>query len=427
MVTDILIRDCIVNGKKNSILIEDNKIIDIGKIKGDFDRVIAGEDKVALSGIVNTHTHLAMTLLRGIADDLPLMKWLTGYIWPLEREHLNPEFCYVGSLLGCLEMIKSGTTCFVDQYFFEDSTVRAVKESGLRAILAQAIIDGDTPEYDAGGGVEIAEKFVKRNLNDSLIKPAFGPHAPYTCGKETLLEVKELAKKYKVLIHIHISETKDEVRQIKGDTGMLPVEYLNKIGFLSSNVLAAHCVHLTGGEIKILRERGVGVSHNPVSNMKLGSGISPVPEMLNSKVSVSLGTDGCASNNNLDMFEEMKMAALLHKVNLLDPEVLSAHQVVQMVTKNAYNSLGLNCGLDAGKVADIILIDFRKPHLTPRYDIDSHLVYAANGGDVDTVVVNGKILMENREVKTLNEEEILDNAKAIGMDLQDKIYKINTR
>ena len=415
---EILIENCIIQGrekKEKSILIEDNKIIKIGEIKGEFDYIIDGENKVAIPGLINTHTHTAMTMLRGIADDLPLDKWLNNHIWPYEAEHLDPEFCYIGSLLGCLEMIKSGTTCFFDLYFFEDSTFRAVEKSGMRAFLSQGILDFPTPEYKAGEAIDVAEKFIKKFKDkNERIKPALGPHAPNTCSKETLIETRELAEKYKLKIHIHISETKNEVEQIIKKTGMRPVEYLDDIDFLGNDVTAAHCIWLNDNEIKILKRKGVCVSHNQISNMKLASGIAPIPKMLDSGINVTLGTDGCASNNNLDMFEEMKTTALLHKVNLLDPTVMSAEKIIEMATTSAYRALDLNCGIEEGKLADLILIDLKKPHLTPLHNINSHIVYSANGSDVDTVIVAGKILMENREVKTLNEEEILEKAKEIA-------------
>ncbi|ODS37066.1 N-ethylammeline chlorohydrolase [Candidatus Altiarchaeales archaeon WOR_SM1_SCG] len=411
---EILIKNCIFKGKEQSILIENNKIKGIGKIKGEHDYVIDAKNKAVMAGIVNTHTHLAMTLLRGIADDLPLDEWLNNHIWPYEREHLNPEFCHVGSLLGCLEMLKSGTTCFFDLYFFEESTFKAVEKSGMRGFLSQGILDFPTPEYEAGEAIRTAKKFIEKfKGKNERIKPALGPHAPHTCSSETLIAVRNLANKHNLKINIHISETRDEVKRIIEKTGMRPVEYLNEIGFLGDDVTAAHCVWLNDNEIKILKEKGVCVSHNQVSNMKLASGIAPITKMIDAGVNITLGTDGCASNNNLDMFEEMKTAALLHKVSNLDPTKMPAKKVVEMATTNAYQALDLNCGIEEGKLADLILIDLKKPHLTPMYNFNSHVVYSAKGSDVDTVIVGGEILMENREVKTLDEEEILEKAKEI--------------
>ncbi len=409
---EILIKDCLIGGAEKSILVSDGKISEVGKPKT-TDYVINAKGMAALPGLVNTHTHLAMTMFRGMADDLPLSDWLNKHIWPAEGRYLGEEFCRTGSLLGCLEMIKSGTTCFADQYFFMDSTAEAVRESGLRAYLAQAVIDFKTPQYEAGDALKVAGRFLRSNPPDEMIKPMVGPHAPYTCCEETLIASKELAQKHAAMLHIHISETKSEAEQIKKEKGKRPVEYLDSIGFLGGNVLAAHCVYLNEHEIQLMKKNNTTISHNPTSNMKLASGVAPVAQMLAAGIPVTLGTDGCASNNNLDMFGEMRQAALLHKVAALDPTAVSARQALQMATTNAYKSLGLNLGLEVGRDADIILVDLKKPHLRPVHNIESHLVYSASGADVDTVIVAGKILMERRQVKTLNEDEILEKAEEI--------------
>jgi len=373
-----------------------------------------------LPGLINGHTHLAMVLLRGVADDMALMPWLETKIWPIEK-NLRAEDCYVGALLGCLEIIKSGTTCFADQYFFMENVARAVEEAGMRASLSYGIIElGDSKRRESE--LRAGEKLVKgcNGTAKGRISTMFGPHAAYTCSPECLIKVKELAKKYKVGIHTHISETQDEVKQITEKYGKRPVEHLDAIGFLGPEVLAAHCVWLTEKEIKILCDHGVKPVHNPVSNMKIACGIAPVPEMLAAGIPVALGTDGAASNNALDMFNEMKFAALLNKVGKLNPTVMPAQAVLEMATINGAIALGLEKeigSLEAGKKADIVLVDLKKPHLTPLHNVVSHLVYSAVGGDVDTTIVDGKILMQNTEVLVLDEDKVLDQAQKTSDDL----------
>lgn len=410
--------------KRGSILVEGDKIVSIGgEVRGSTEEVIDARGMVVLPGLINAHTHLSMTLLRGVADDMALMPWLETKIWPIER-HLRQEDVYSGALLGCLEMIKSGTTCFADQYFFMESVAHAVSDSGIRGVLAHGMIEADKPEK---GEAEIAasEKFVKacHGMAEGRVRTMFGPHAPYTCSPEFLIKVKELAAKYGVGIHIHISETKDEVELIKKKYGRRPVEHLDAIGFLGPRVLAAHCVWLNNGEITILKKRGVKPVHCPVSNMKIACGVSPVPEMLAAGVRVALGTDGAASNNALDMLNEMKFAALLNKVHKLDAEVMPAQSVLEMATINGAMALGLDSevgSLEAGKKADIVIVDMEKPHLTPMHNVISHLVYCAVGGDVDTVIVDGKILMRGRKVLSLDEQDVLNRAKKASMDLIDR-------
>ena len=410
--------------ERGSILVEGDKIVSVGEeVRGSAEEVIDARGKVVMPGLINAHTHLSMTLLRGLADDMALMPWLETKIWPIEK-HLRNEDVYAGALLGCLEMIKSGTTCFADQYFFMESVARAVTESGIRGVLAHGMIEAGKPDK---GEAEIvaSESFVKacHGMAEGRVRAMFGPHAAYTCSPEFLIRVKELAAKYRIGIHIHVSETKDEVELIQKKYGRRPVEHLDAIGFLGPEVLAAHCVWLNDGEIATLKMRGVKPVHCPVSNMKIACGVSPVPEMLHAGIWVALGTDGAASNNSLDMFKEMKFAALLNKVHRLNAEVMPAQSVLEMATVNGAAALGLSSevgSLEAGKKADIVIVDMEKPHLVPRHNVISHLVYSAVGSDVDTVIVDGKIIMSGRKVLSLDEQEVLNMAMEASRDLSER-------
>lgn len=424
----ILIKNAqILGGTVNngSVLIENDKIIEIND-KIDFshiDKVIDAENKILMPGMVNTHTHLSMSLLRGLADDLPLDTWLNEHIWPMEA-HLNGDYCYAGALLACVEMIKSGTTTFNDMYFFMDDVARAADEAGLRGILSHGMIDlGDEEKRKAE--FKESKRLIEEchDTADGRITVAFGPHSPYTCSKELLEGVRKEANKYGNHIHIHVAETEYEVQQVMGAHGKRPFEYLDEIGLLGEDVLAAHAVHLSPTEIEIVKKRGVKLSHNPASNMKLASGVSPVPEMLKKGICVSLGTDGAASNNNLDMLEEMKLAALLQKIHNMDPTYLTAQQTFEMATINGAHALGMKTDIgtiEVGKKADLILLDTKAPHLTPFRHPLSHLVYSASGSDVNTTICNGKILMENREVLSIPEAQIIEMSQNAAEEMLSK-------
>ncbi|ADL57700.1 amidohydrolase family protein [Methanothermobacter sp. KEPCO-1] len=409
--------------RRGSVLIEGNTIEEVSDAlsPGDADTVIDGHGKLLIPGLVNTHTHLSMTLFRGMADDLPLDRWLNDHIWPAEA-HLNGEYCHAGALLGCVEMIRSGTTAFNDMYFYMDDVARAVDEAGLRCVLSHGMIDlGDDDKMRA----EIREslRIIREchGMADGRIKVALGPHSPYTCSEELLRETARLAAEHGVGIHIHVSETENEVREVSEAHGMSPVEYLDSTGVLGPGTVAAHCVWLKENEMEILSERGVKVSHNPSSNMKLASGISPVPELMGRGVNVSIGTDGAASNNNLDMFEEMKTASLLQKVSLHDPTALPAMDVFRMATVNGAKALGVNSGLiEEGGLADIVVLNTRRPHLTPWRKPASHLVYSASGADVDTVICDGRILLLEGELKVLDEEYVMELAEGAAEELTSK-------
>ncbi len=402
--------------KDGAIGIIGNRIVEIGKI-GDIkgEEKIGGKNKIVMPGLINTHTHLSMTLLRGIADDMPLMNWLQEEIWPREA-NLTEKDCYYGALLGCLEMLKSGTTCFADMYFFMDGVAKAVEESGIRAALSYGILELDK---ETGKNMfNSARKFVKNWKDHDRIVPMYGPHTIYTCSEEMLLKVRETASKEKIGIHIHLNETEEEVENTKREKGKYPIEYLNDIAFLGSDVLAAHCVWLDNKEISILKEKDVKVSHNPISNMKLGSGISPVEKLLKNGVTVSLGTDGVASNNTLDLFEEMKVSALLQKTNSRDPTSMPVDTVIRMATSYGAKALNIDSGsIEIGKKADLIIINPKKPRLTPMHNIRSHVVYATHGDDVGSVIVDGKIVMRDGEVLTLNEEEVVEKTEEVARDL----------
>jgi len=400
--------------EKAYLIIEDDKITAIGLGQppaGNYEKRIDATNHLVLPGFINTHTHAAMTLLRGYADDLPLMEWLETKIWPLE-DKLCAEDAYWGSMLAIVEMIKSGTTCFSDMYFFMDQTARAVEETGIRAVLSRGMV-GVGPQADTA--LEESRTLVSdwSGRGQGRISFMLGPHAPYTCPPDYLHKVMRLADELKVGLHIHIAETKGECENIKQAYGRTPVAHLESLGLFQYPTIGAHCVHLTDEEIAILAQYKVGVAHNPESNMKLASGIAPVPQMLKAGIPVGIGTDGASSNNNLDMLQEMRSGALLHKVNHLDPTVLPAYQALEMATVNGARALRLeNLGtLAAGQKADIILVSLKEAHMIPRYDLIANLVYSAQASDVQTVIINGEIIMEDRVIKTFDEAEVLEQAK----------------
>ncbi len=403
------------------LIIEDAIIKEVGPGQaplGSYDKVIDGRDKLLMPGLVNTHTHAAMTLMRGYADDLPLMEWLENKIWPLEAK-LTADDVYWGSMLAILEMIKSGTTTFNDMYFFMEQTARAVKETGIRAVLARGLI-GVGPEAESGleESRELIEKW--HRAADERINFRLGPHAPYTCPPEYLKRVTALAKEYNVGIHIHIAETKGELEDIQRQYGKTPVGLMEEVGLIEIPTIAAHCVHMTPADITLLKNYEVGVAHNPESNMKLASGIAPVPEMLAAGIGVALGTDGASSNNNLDMLQEMRTCALLHKVNSMDPTVLPAYQAIEMATSYGARALGLGNEigrLQPGLKADLILISLNEAHMKPVHDVIANVVYSAQASDVDTVIINGQVIMENRNIATFDEKQVLEQAERAAKKL----------
>jgi len=380
---------------------------------------INASGSVVIPGLINTHTHAPMVMYRGLADDLPLQDWLTKYIFPAEAKTVSREMVRVGTQLAAVEMIQSGTTAYADMYYFEEEIARATKAAGLRGVLGQTLIDfpvADAKTFDEG--LARAEAFIKEFAADDLIVPAVAPHAPYTVSGEHLKAARALATKYSVPYIIHLAETKTEVSDMqKAHGGMTPVAYLDSLGALGPRTLAAHVVWATPEDIAILKARQVAVSHNPESNMKLASGVAPVPALLAAGVTVGLGTDGAASNNDLDMFEAMRMAAFLHKVQSTDPQVIPAATALEMATINGAKALGLETkigSLEAGKKADVVVVSMSSARQTPLYDPISHLVYATRGDDVRTVVVNGKVLMRDRRLTTLNEAAVIAAARKLA-------------
>jgi 5-methylthioadenosine/S-adenosylhomocysteine deaminase len=410
----VLINDGIISG----ILRNDEE----WKGPGSRTDIIDAKESIIMPGLVNSHTHAAMTLFRGLADDLPLKQWLFEKIFPAEARFLNPETVYRGSLLGCLEMIASGTTCVADGYFFQDETIRAVHESGLRGLIAQGVIDFPAPGVkDPKENLKVAREFIERWCGFSdLIMPGMFCHSPVTCSASTLKGASEISRELNAPLQIHLSETSEEVEEVIKTTGKRPVHYLDQLGVLDRNLIAAHAVHLDDGEIACLKEKGVRVVHLPESNMKLCSGLARIREMVKMGLKVGLGTDGCSSNNNLDLFCEMDTAAKLSKVFDLDPIGLDASTVIKMATSWGAFVLGLEKEigtLEVGKRADIIVVDTHQPHLCPIYDPLSAIVYSANGADVKDVIVDGRVLMKNREFTTLNPVEIMEKVKAISRNI----------
>ena len=406
------------------ILVSGGIIVEIGTVDQvkppthDRVNVIDAGHVIILPGLVNAHTHSAMTLFRGMADDLPLRKWLFEKIFPAEAEFLSPETVYWGALLGCLEMIASGTTCFLDGYFFQDQTVRAVHESGMRGLIAQGVIDFPAPGVpEPRENIKAALEFMERWSGFSdLITPGIFCHSPLTCSSKTLTKALEISSNYGVPLQIHLSETKEEVHGIIAKSGMRPARYLDQLGLTVPSLIAAHGVHLDPEEIRLLSRKGVKIAHVPESNMKLGSGVADVSGMIRSGLALGLGTDGCSSNNDLDLLREMDTASKLAKVFDMDPSSLKAREVLEMATTGGARLMGLEKEigtLEKGKKADIITVDLDRPHLCPLYDPVSALVYSANGADVKDVIVDGKVLMRNREFKTLDPDEIMARVREL--------------
>jgi 5-methylthioadenosine/S-adenosylhomocysteine deaminase len=376
---------------------------------------INGKHKVVFPGLINTHTHAAMVFFRGIADDLPLKEWLENHIWPLENKWLSRDFISDAVGLACLEMLKGGVTTYNDMYFYEDAAGKATKKIGMRAVLGAGILD--FPTKSARTSQECfanAESFIKDWRGDNLITPCIAPHSLYTCGTETLKKARRIADKYDVPIQVHLSETKWEVEEIRKRHGTMPVEYLESLGFLGGKVLAVHCVWLAGHEIDIFAKRRVGVSHCIESNLKLSAGIAPVVSMLKAGVKVTFGTDGAASNNDLNVLSEMSTAAKIHKAVSEDPTALDARTALLMATRWGAEVSGLGNitgSIEEGKAADLVMADLNKPHLMPLYNIYSHIVYSMRPSDVEMVMVDGKVVINGGKLTTADESEILQKTR----------------
>jgi 5-methylthioadenosine/S-adenosylhomocysteine deaminase len=390
-------------------------------------RTIDATGKAVIPGLINTHTHVPMSLFRGISDDLDLNDWLTKYIFPAEAKNVDEAFVRAGTRLGLAEMIRGGTTTYCDMYYFEDAIADETKKAGVRGVLGETIIDfpvADNKTFDQA--MAYSERYVRKWKNDPLIVAALAPHAPYTVSTEHLQAIKKLSDKLEAPILIHIAETKKERDDLLAQKGATPVNYLNRIGFLGERVIAAHTVFVTDDEIDILKNKGVGAAHNPQSNMKLASGTAPVPQMLRKDLPVGLGTDGAASNNDLDMWEEMDTAAKLHKLISGDPKTLTAEQAFEMATIRGARALDLEKitgSIERDKRADIVIVDLDSLHQTPMYNIYSHLVYATKASDVRTVIINGRIVMLDRALLTLDESAIKRVANAYRRKIINSLSK----
>ena len=415
-----------------AVVIKDGTIVAVGpseslKSKFKAKETINANGKIVMPGLINTHTHAAMVIFRGFADDLPTQEWLENYIWSAEAKYINAETVRLGTLLAIAEMIRSGITTFNDMYFFEDEVVQAAKEAGIRAVVGECLLDFPTPNKKTPQeGLKYTEMLIQKWRDDPLITVAVAPHAPYTCSPEILKSAKNLSDKYNVPLHIHLSETEKEVNDIQKKYSLTPVEYLDSLGVLGDNVIAAHCVHLTEEDIQLIVQRKVGVAHDPESNMKLASGVAPIPDLLDAGVKIGLGTDGAASNNDLNMFEEMDTTAKLHKVFRHDPTVIDARTVVEMATIGGARVLGLNDqigSIEGGKKADIIIINLNKPHTVPLYNPYSHVVYAIDGADVETVIIEGRIVMRNHKILTISEDEIIQDVHVLTARIKEESRK----
>jgi 5-methylthioadenosine/S-adenosylhomocysteine deaminase len=418
-------RSLLENG---GVAVRGDKIIGVGPAEELAGRYEAGEvidftGKAIMPGFINAHTHVPMTLLRGLADDLRLDVWLMGYMMPVEREFVNPDFVRLGTKIACAEMIKGGTTCFADMYYFEDEIAQATAEAGMRAVLAESVMKYPTPDSSSyEDGLAYCREYIQRWKGHPLIVPAVGPHAPYTCPPEILKACSALAQEFDVPLHIHIAETALEVENSRKENSMPVVPWVKRQNILDAKVIAAHCVHIDEGEMRTLQHAGAGIAHNPTSNLKLASGVAPVPLMLQVGVNVGIGTDGPASNNDLDMFEETRLAALLAKGFTGDPTALPAREALALATIGSARALHLSDitgSLEEGKRADFIVVDLQPLHNTPRFNRDpeaiySQLVYVAKSTDVQHVICNGEWLLRDRRLVTLDERELTRQAAEVA-------------
>lgn len=402
--------------------IKDGKIAGIGNMEGitPENASLPATDLQGMwvmPGFVNTHTHVPMTMLRGYADDLPLHEWLTEHIFPAEARLVKPENVRIASRLAFVEMIKSGTTCFNDMYFYENIIAEEARQAGLRGVLNESVIDFPTASFrSTDEGIALSENLIRRWEGDPLIHPSVTVHAPYTCSKETLQKAKRLAEKYATLLHIHLAETRKEVEDITARTGLPPAEYLYSIGLLDRNVIAAHCVWLNKHEIELIARSGTSIGHCPKSNLKLASGIADTDAYLKAGINVGIGTDGTASNNTMDMVEEMRFAALLPKVVHYDPEAVDARTALRMATIGGARALGLGeitGSLETGKSADLLVINGEASNMVPVYDTYSAIVYAMNSKNIRSAMVAGEWIMRDRNVVHIDKENAVEEIKEI--------------
>jgi 5-methylthioadenosine/S-adenosylhomocysteine deaminase len=391
-------------------------------------RRIRAEGKLILPGLINTHTHAAMSLYRGVADDKSLDDWLRNYIFPLEAKHSTPEFVYWGTLLAAVEMLRGGTTTFVDMYYHEDEVARAAEKAGIRVVAGETVLDFPTPDSKTpADGLRYTEEFIRRWQGNALVIPAVAPHSAYTCSAETLRASTELARRTGAPLLIHLAETLAEREESKKKTGQTPVEYLAGLGVFDVPTLGAHCVFVNPADRALLAEKGVACAHNPSSNMMLASGVSPVTELRAAGVAVGLGTDGPAgSNNDFDMWEEMDLAAKLQKITSDDPQALKASEALAMATIEGARALRLEKeigSLEAGKRADLIVVRRDAAHAVPFYDVYSQIVYSLKASDVETTVVNGRVVFERGRVTTVEEREVLRRAEGFAAAVRETLKK----
>jgi 5-methylthioadenosine/S-adenosylhomocysteine deaminase len=435
--------DMLIHGKTILTMDDRDAKIEDGMVAVDGDQIVAlgrQEDILAsfqgrkemhfpqgiiMPGLVNGHTHAAMTCFRGIADDMELMDWLNNYIFPAEARNVDPELAYWGSMLACAEMIKSGTTTFSDMYIFEEETAKAARKAGMRCLLGEVLFDFPSPNFSTPAeGLACTEKLIQTWADDPLVNIMVEPHSLYTCSTDLLKASKALADRYRVPLATHLLENKAEAKQLKAKLGKRATQFLREIGLLDERFIAFHCVVMDEQDIELFADLGCKVVHNPESNMKLASGVASISTMLKKGVVVGLGTDGCASNNNLDMFQEMDTAAKLEKSARLDPTVMSARTVIRMATCDGARVLGLDSQigtLEVGKKADLCILDMNKPHLTPLYDEYSHLAYAVSGSDVDTVLINGQVVMHHRKLLTIDENEAMQRVRDIAVRVWESL------
>ncbi len=411
-----------------AIIIDKGKIVEIGdseKLRINFPvlKSIEAKGKLVMPGLINTHTHSAMTIFRGFADDIALKSWLHEFVFPSEAKYINAETVKLGTTLAIAEMLLSGTTTYNDMYFYVQEAAEVTEKFGMRAVLSEGIIDYPTPSAASPEiGIIHTEELLQNWKNNTLINIAISAHSPYSCSKNLLQKVKSFADKHAIKLHIHLAETQWEVVEIQKLHKLTPTEYLESIGILDSNVIAAHSVHLTEHDIDLYAKYGLGVAHNPECNMKLASGVAPIPKLLAKGVKVGIGTDGVASNNNLDIFQDLRTAAFVHKLVNSNPSLANAKEMVKMATIGGAQVLGLEHeigSLEKGKKADLLIVDLFKPHLMPIYDIYSHIVFSMTGNDVETSIINGKIVMENRFIKGLD----FANLSSQVQEIANKIIK----
>ena len=416
--------------EQGAVAVRGERIVAVGSdadlaAKYQAKRSLDASGMVVMPGLINAHTHVPMVLLRGLADDLPLMEWLNQNIFPTEAQNVDDQFVRWGTRLGCLEMILGGTTTYVDMYYFEDAIAEETANIGMRGVLGQTVVDFPAPDNKTWpDAMACCEQYVRKWKKHRLITPAIAPHALYTVSADHLKETLAFAQRHDIPCLIHLSENQLEMKQIREQHGVTPVAYLEQLGLLDKHVLAAHLCYANEDDVKMLARRGVGAAHCPQSNMKMGEAAAPTPQMLRAGLAVGLGTDGAASNNDLNMWEEMDTAAKLHKLATQDPTVLNARQVLEMATIGGARAIRLDHdigSLEVGKRADLILVRMDQPHQTPLYNVYSQLVYATKASDVETVIINGQVIMENRQVLTVDESEVLAKAREYGDQIRKSL------